>query len=245
VVFATGVTTSDGDLDPVLAPLGINTLALDVTSSSSIASAVQKVKDLGRLDIVINCAGIIQVQAFADMELDDLRRVLDVNVIGLWAVSRAFLPLLIESRGIIANIGSVNQVFCPPFMAAYNASKAAVETMGRTIRRELAPFGVRVVTLKTGSIRTGLFSNAKETRVPENSLYAPIRTYIETHAFLGTARWVSPEDYAKQVVHELLKQKVDAVLWKGGLATVAWLIGWLGWETMLVSLTATHDQYTD
>lgn len=234
-VFATG--RSAVEIDPILNTLGIQTFTLDVTSEDSIAAAVRTV-DVAtnrRLDILINNAGILQVMPFADTPASLARQVMEVNVVGVWAVTHAFLPLLVHSRGLIANMGSINQVFCPPFLAAYNASKAAVEAMSRTIRRELAPFGVRVVTLKTGSVRTGLFGNAAATELPEQSLYSPLRKWIESRGFQRSAKFIEVQDYAKGVVSELLKDDVSPVIWKGGLVYIAWFLSWFGWETIMVS----------
>ncbi|OIW26220.1 short-chain dehydrogenase/reductase [Coniochaeta ligniaria NRRL 30616] len=244
-VFATGRSASE--IDPALSRLGMQTLLLDVTSDESINDAVAAVTVAtgGRLDILINNAGLLHVMPFADTPTADLRRIMEVNVIGVWAVTRAFLPLLLEVKGLVANLGSINQVFCPPFLAAYNASKAAIEAMGRTLRRELAPFGVRVVTLKTGSVRSGLFDNAAPTVLPEQSLYAPLRDWIESRGFSASARFMEVEDYAEAVVTDLLKDSVQPVIWRGGLVWIAWIFSWFGWETIMVcSAGATLEVFT-
>jgi NAD(P)-dependent dehydrogenase (short-subunit alcohol dehydrogenase family) len=240
-VFPTG--RSADELDPALSRLGMQTFLLDVTSDDSINETVSAVSAAtgGGLDILINNAGVLQVMPFADTPVADVRRVMDVNVVGVWAVTHAFLPLLLESKGLVANLCSINQVFCPPFLAAYNASKAAIEAMGRTIRRELAPFGVRVVTLKTGSVRSGLFENATPTILPQQSLYAPVRNWIENRGFTQSARFMDVEDYSKAVVSELLKDNVRAVIWIGGLVWIAWFLSWFGWETILVGRSCPED----
>jgi 1-acylglycerone phosphate reductase len=235
-VFATGRSASE--IDPILTNLDIQTFPLDVTSEDSITTAVATISAAtgGRLDILINNAGILQVMPFADTPAAQARQVMEINVIGVWAVTHAFLPLLLESRGLVANLGSINEVFCPPFHAAYNASKAAVEAMGRTVRRELAPLGVRVVTLKTGSVRSGLFGNAAATKLPEQSLYAPLREWIEGRGFMKSARFIELDDYAKSVVSDLLTDDVRPVIWRGGLVYIAWFLSWFGWETIMVSI---------
>ncbi|KAI0129165.1 short-chain dehydrogenase/reductase [Xylariales sp. AK1849] len=234
-VIASGLNES---LLAPLADMGMETVPMDVTSQDSIDSALSFVSKLthGRLDILINNAGLMHIMPFADTAVADARRVFEVNVLGLFAVTQAFLPLLLATEGgqsIVAILGSVNAVFCPPFFSVYNASKAAVEAMGKTIRRELAPLGVRVVTLKTGSVRTGLFANAPETRLPEGSLYEPVRQWVEGRKMLEQGRFVKADEYARRVVSELLRPSVRHVVWQGGLATVAWLMSWFGWEGML------------
>ncbi|KXX73359.1 NADPH-dependent 1-acyldihydroxyacetone phosphate reductase [Madurella mycetomatis] len=258
-VFATNWQLND--VDPSLSEMGCHVLEFDVTSTASIENALKFVTEAtsptttndspsppasGRLDMLINNAGILQILPFADTSVEDARRVYEVNVLGAWAVSRAFLPLLLaagaspggSSPGTakIVNLCSINEVLCPPFLAAYNSSKAALEAMGKTMRRELAPLGVQVVTLKCGSVDTGLFtSNAVSGgAVPEGSLYAGLREWIERREFLkeGLRAAVTREVFARQVADELLKEKPSAVIWKGGLAMMHWFMS-LCWDTML------------
>ncbi|KAI2636627.1 short-chain dehydrogenase/reductase [Xylaria nigripes] len=252
-VFASGLSES------LLAPireLGIETLVLDVTSSSSIETAAAHIASAtnGKLDILINNAGLIHILPFADTEIHAARKVLEVNVLGTFAVTKAFLPLLLaaanahhnkgqqQTRSLIANIGSVNQVFKPSFFAIYNASKAAIETFGGTIRTELAPLGVHVVTVKTGSVRTSLFDNAPPTQLPENSLYLPAREWIEGRKMLRSARFIEPKECAERVVSELLRPSVKNVIWVGGLSTVAWLLSWFGWEGIMDNVQIKANQ---
>ncbi|KAI0818227.1 short-chain dehydrogenase/reductase [Xylaria sp. FL0064] len=238
-VFASGV--SEDLLTPVK-DLQIETLVLDVTSTSSINSAVTHISSAtgGKLDILINNAGVMHVMPFADTDVAEARQLFEVNVLGVFAVTKAFLPLLLaaakggESRPVVASIGSVNQVLRPAFLGIYNASKAAVETLGGTIRNELAPLGVRVVTVKTGSVHSSLFDNCPPTRLPDNSLYRPIREFIEGRQMLRSARFINADEYARKVVTELLGPSVKPVIWAGGLTTIAWLLSWFGWEGMLV-----------
>jgi 1-acylglycerone phosphate reductase len=239
-VIASGLT------DALLAPLqelGIESIPMDVTSEASIATAASHVSKLtdGKLDILINNAGLMHIMPLADTSVADARLVLEVNVLGVMAVTQAFLPLLMsayhtsgETKSIVANLGSVNQVFCPPFFSIYNASKAAVEAMSTTMRRELAPLGVKVTLLKTGSVRTGLFDNTPgHKRLPEGSLYEPVREWIEGRRMLETGQFVESQVYARKVVDELLRKDVRSVVWQGGLATLAWILSWIGWEGML------------
>ncbi|KAI0176018.1 putative short-chain dehydrogenase/reductase [Hypoxylon sp. FL1284] len=219
-----------------LAGLGVETLALDVTSDASIASAAAAVEKAtgGTLDYVVNNAGVIELMPFADTPVAGLRRVIDTNLVGALAVTQAVLPLLLRARGVVVFVGSVNEVFCAPYQVAYCASKAAVHAAARSLRVELAPFGVRVVTLMTGSVRTQLFANASS-RIPDGSLYRPIADTIENRDFLKNARFVEPDVFARQVVGDLLRPNPARTVWAGGLSTVAWILSWLGWEGMLES----------
>lgn len=246
-VFASGLSE---DQLASFKDLQIETIILDVTSSSSIDAAVASVSAAtGRkLDILINNAGLMHIMPFADTDVAAAQRVLEVNVIGAFAVTKAFLPLLLAAatadethgrpyRPLVANIGSVNEVFRPAFFGIYNASKAAIEALGGTIRTELAPLGIRVVTVKTGSVHSTLFDNAPPTKLPDNSLYQPAKEWIEGRKMLSTGKFVEADEYARKVVTELLRPSVKHVIWAGGLSTIAWLLSWFGWEGMFVSTT--------
>ncbi|KAI0201362.1 short-chain dehydrogenase/reductase [Astrocystis sublimbata] len=246
-VFATGI--SDSQLEG-LAALGMETFEMDVTSKPSIERGVARVQKAtgGKLDILINNAGVLQIMPFADTDVEDVRKIFEVNVLGAFAITKAFLPLLLEAAkqnagdAVVANLGSVNAVFRPPFLAPYNASKAALECLGASMRTELAPLGVRVVTIKTGSIKSDLFRNAPPTKLPEGSLYTPIKEFIEGRKMLDGQDWTKPEDYARNVVNELLRPKVKHVIWQGSLTTVAWILSWFGWEGMLDSTYLKGNQ---
>ncbi|KAI1399395.1 putative short-chain dehydrogenase/reductase [Hypoxylon fuscum] len=239
-VFA---TARDVNKMQSLSKLGIETLALDVNSDASIAAAfafVQKATD-SSLDYLINNAGVNHVLPFTDSKVDDLRRVIETNVVAVLAVTHAFLPLLIQAQGTVATVGSVNEIFCPPYQAAYNASKAAVHAVARTLRVELAPLGVNFITLMTGSVQTKLFDNAP-TKVPENSLYRAVAGNVENREFIKGARWIEPEVFARQVVGDLLRPKPKLNIWRGGMSTIAWILSWLGWEGMLDSAMIKNNQ---
>ncbi|KAI0103296.1 short-chain dehydrogenase/reductase [Nemania sp. FL0031] len=241
-VFATGI--SDAQLAG-LASLGMQTFEMDVTSAESIAAGVARVRAAtgGKLDILINNAGVMHILPFADTDVEEARRVFEVNVLGPFAVTKGFLPLLIEAArkgketgagdAVVANIGSVNAVLRPPFLGPYNASKAAVECWGASIRTELAPLGVRVVTVKTGSTKSDLFTNAPPTKLPEDSLYMPVKEFVEGRKMLDGQNFMPAEVYAKNVADELLRPKVKHVIWEGSLVTMTWFLSWFGWEGML------------
>ncbi|KAI0532009.1 short-chain dehydrogenase/reductase [Xylaria digitata] len=251
-VFASGLSES---LLTHFKDIGIEILVLDVTSKHSIEAAVTRIASAtgGKLEILINNAGVMHIMPFADTDVEVARKLFDVNVLGVFAVTKAFLPLLLAAadthraqderiRPLVVNIGSVNEVFRPTFFSIYNASKAAVEALGGTIRTELAPLGVQVVTIKTGSVRTSLFDNAAPTRLPEDSLYQPAKAWIEGRKMLSTGRFISAEDYAKKVVTELLQPSVKRIIWAGGLSTVAWLLSWIGWEGILDGVYIKQNQ---
>ncbi|KAK8047440.1 short-chain dehydrogenase/reductase [Apiospora saccharicola] len=239
-VIASGL--SESLLEP-LRELGLETVVMDVTSDTSIRDAVSHVSKLtgGKLDILINNAGLLHIMPFADTDPADARRVFDVNILGTISVTHAFLPMLIASssgRGdsVVANLSSINTTLHPPFVSVYNAAKAAVETLSSSMRAELAPLGVRVVVLKTGCIRTDLFTNAAPLPLPADSWYESLRDFIGRRELAWTPfAYTEPEVYARGVVTELLRPSVKAVVWRGAMTTAVWLLSFLP-ETTMVSL---------
>lgn len=136
---------------------------LDVTDARGIASARQEIeRRLGDqpLCALVNNAGVAAGGPLEHLPLDELRRVLEVNVNGLVAVTQAFLPALRRARGRVVNISSVSGRMALPFGGAYAASKFAVEAVSDVLRRELLPSGVKVIVIQPGSIATPLWDKA-------------------------------------------------------------------------------------
>jgi NAD(P)-dependent dehydrogenase (short-subunit alcohol dehydrogenase family) len=140
--------------------IGAVAVRMDVTDGESIRAARNKIeRQLGTEPLVgvVNNAGIAAAGPLEHLPLDELRRVLEVNVVGLVGVTQAFLPALRRSRGCVINIGSVSGRVAMPFSGPYAASKSAVEAISDSLRRELLPSGIRVVLIQSGSINTPLW----------------------------------------------------------------------------------------
>ncbi|HET9794929.1 MAG TPA: SDR family oxidoreductase [Thermoanaerobaculia bacterium] len=135
---------------------GIETLALDVTDDAAIHRAVSDVIALaGRIDVLVNNAGYGQMGTVEDIALARWRAEYDVNVFGLIAVTQAVLPHMRARRtGRVINIGSIAGRIAYPFGAAYCSSKFAVEAISDALRLEVERFGIRVVLVEPGPIRT-------------------------------------------------------------------------------------------
>lgn len=118
-----------------LASLGIETLALDIQSDASIAACVSAVSSRN-LDILVNNAGASASMPISDLSLAEAKQLFDVNVWAQLAVTQAFLPLLLKSKGMIVNQTSVVSTTAVPFQSAYNASKAAMAMFSDSLRLE-------------------------------------------------------------------------------------------------------------
>ena len=125
---------------PALAALGATPVTLDVTDAATIAAArAQLERALAGQPLVglVNNAGIPAAGPLELLPLDELRRVFEVNVVGVVAVTQAFLPLLKVARGRIVNISSLAGRAALPFLGPYAASKFALEAISDSLRREL------------------------------------------------------------------------------------------------------------
>ncbi|KAK0622045.1 hypothetical protein B0T17DRAFT_309685 [Bombardia bombarda] len=212
---------------------GIETVNLDITSDESIAKAVERVAELtgGALDALLNNAGAGYSLPLIDIDIAKARELFDLNVFSLLSVTRAFLPLLLKSthKGgalVINNTSAASQTAgSMPLQGAYNASKAAASSFTEVLRLELAPFGVRVINLLTGAVKSTFFDNAPKATLPANSLYNIAKAEIE-HAMAGAdaeANGTDPVVWANQVVKDLSKNSPPYWIWRGAYANqVKW-----------------------
>jgi NAD(P)-dependent dehydrogenase (short-subunit alcohol dehydrogenase family) len=161
-VFAGVRDFSDGT---ALGELGENVvaLALDVTDEAQIAAAALEVAERagGSLDGVVNSAGIGVGGALEEIAPDELRRVLDVNVVGSVAVTQAVLPLLRRAGGTVVLVGSIGGRVAMPFGGPYHATKYALEALADSWRLELRPQGVAVALVEPTAISTSIWDKAR------------------------------------------------------------------------------------
>lgn len=208
-----------------LASLGIETLTLDVQSDSSIAACVNK---LSGLDILVNNAGAGYSIPVSDISIPEAKKLFDLNVWSYLAVTQAFLPLLLKSKGIIVNQTSIAGLVTLPFQSVYNASKAAMAMFSDSQRLELAPFGITVVDLKTGVVQSNFQQNQKggmEAALPKGSIYEPAKEAVEK-TMRGehlVKSGVPAQQWAESVVQDLLRKKPPPSIWRGSQAWLVWI----------------------
>jgi NAD(P)-dependent dehydrogenase (short-subunit alcohol dehydrogenase family) len=140
---------------------GCRTLALDVTDEASMAAAVQAIETThGAVDVLVNNAGYSQSGAVEAVPLDRVRAQFETNVFGLLRLTQLVLPAMRRRRqGTIVNLSSMGGKLVFPGGGIYHATKYAIEALSDALRFEVAGFGIRVVLVEPGLIRTG-FSDA-------------------------------------------------------------------------------------
>ncbi len=168
-----GSVRKEKDAQDASAALGANftPLIFDVTDEAGIARGAAQVKTaLGgaTLGALVNNAGVAVGGPVAYLNMDDLKRQIDINVYGPIRVTKAFLPLLGADKaqkgppGRIVNMSSVAGKMASPFMSPYAMSKHALEAMSESLRRELTPHGIDVIIVGPGAIRTPIWAKADD-----------------------------------------------------------------------------------
>jgi NAD(P)-dependent dehydrogenase (short-subunit alcohol dehydrogenase family) len=143
-----------------LAALGTEPLQLDVTSEPDVAAAAERVG--GELAALVNNAGVAIVGPVETVPVGEWRRQLEVNLLGQVAVTRALLPAILRTRGRVVNMSSIGGRVAGPLFGPYAASKFGLEAMTDALRREVAPHGVRVVSVEPGGIATPIWDKGLE-----------------------------------------------------------------------------------
>jgi NAD(P)-dependent dehydrogenase (short-subunit alcohol dehydrogenase family) len=190
---------------------------LDVTDEGTIEATRGRIEEVtgGRLAGLVNNAGIVVAGPLETLDLDGLRRQLEVNVTGQVAVTQAFLPQIRAARGRIVLIASVGGRMSLPYLSPYHASKFALEAVGDSLRMEMRQFGVGVSIVEPGSIKTPFWDKGTEqvdqlleTMSPQQrELYeGPARAAAEG-ARKAEARGIPPDRVAKAVEHALTSSR--------------------------------------
>jgi NAD(P)-dependent dehydrogenase (short-subunit alcohol dehydrogenase family) len=188
-----------------LASAGIATLALDVNDPASIQAAVaQVIEREGRIDALINNAGVNTFGPLMELPLAALRTMLDTNVLGLAAVTQAVFPHMADrKRGLVINVGSVVGLLPTPYAGSYCASKSAVHMLSEVLRMELAPFGIAVVVVQPGGVKSSIAVNGSrdlERYAQPSSRYHKAYDGIVKRANASQDKPMLAEDFARELV---------------------------------------------
>jgi NAD(P)-dependent dehydrogenase (short-subunit alcohol dehydrogenase family) len=205
-------------------------LIFDVTDREAVLGAAERVGEAvgdGRLAGLVNNAGTAIAGPLALQPLDDMRAQFEANVLGLISVTQAFLPLLgtdmarSASPGRIVNMSSVGGKVASPFIGAYAGTKHAVEGISDSLRRELLPYGIDVIVVRPGAVKTEIWAKGATTK----GLYAgtdygePLERF-EAYANGLAKGGYSPEEFGGLVLRafEARRPKTRYAIVRGRLA---------------------------
>jgi NAD(P)-dependent dehydrogenase (short-subunit alcohol dehydrogenase family) len=222
---------------------GCRVIQLDVADDASCIRAVEAVEaEHGAVGALINNAGQTLVGPFEEIPLDRVRQLFEVNLFGLARLCQLVLPRMRAERfGTIVNLGSVAGLLTPPGGSSYSMTKYGLEALSDAMRFELRPFGVRVVLLEIGSVRTELMTSGMKTLPATAGPYdafkrnfAAMVAHAHRDGALGILR---PEDIAKTIVR-VVSAKRPKPRYKVGLQAhlapfIRRLVGDKAWDSMM------------
>ena len=198
--------------------LPLKPIQLEVTDDSSVNDAVHKiVSEKGRIDVLVNNAGYGLFGAFEDLSMDEIKAQFETNFFGVIRVTQQVIPIMRTQRngsrggGIIVNVGSINGQLAFPVLSAYSATKFAIEGLSESIAYELEPFGIKVILIQPGPIRSNFMKvsllpkRALDPRSPYSELVQ--KFYDKTNSQHDDA--ISPEEVAKTIFYAISIEKPE------------------------------------
>ncbi len=213
-----------------LAAAGATLLELDVTDDASMLAAIETIeRETGRLDALVNNAGYGSYGSLEDVPLEEGRRQFEVNVFGLARLTQLALPMMrAQGSGRIVNVTSIGGKIGEPFGSWYHATKFAVEGMSDSLRMELHPFGIDVIVIEPGAIKTEWNGIAREGLLKysgETAYRAGARQHVNMLANADQGSMPSePEVVAATIVKSILAaQPKTRYATGGGARTVLFL----------------------
>lgn len=216
---------------------GLHPLLLDVTVPSEISAAAETISRMaeGRLDALVNNAGIAVGGPLEFVPIDQVRLQFEVNVFGLLAVTQAMLPLLRRARGRIVHMGSIAGRSVVPMVGPYCASKHAVEALTDGMRLELHDSGIAVSVVEPGAVRTPIWNKGIDAlaevgrRLPAAALerYGRQLAFFAKVLAFNDRRGVAPDLVVDAVLHALESERPRTRYLVGSDARIRALQRWL------------------
>src|SRR5918911_357074 len=204
--------------------LPIQIKQLDVTDAVSVTNAIQAISsEAGRIDVLVNNAGYGLNGAFEDLAMDEIKAQYETNVFGLIRTTQAVLPTMRRRKsGTIVNISSGAGLFGIPSGSAYVSTKFAVEGLSESMSYELEPFGIKVVIVEPGVIRTNFVTVIAKKSQDPNSPYSQIMQKIAT-SFEGMMKNSSSPELVAKVVLKAVTNENPNLRYLAGKDVETWL----------------------
>jgi NAD(P)-dependent dehydrogenase (short-subunit alcohol dehydrogenase family) len=206
--------------------LPIRVAQLDVTEDGSTKDAIQSIlSDVGRIDVLVNNAGYGLNGAFEDLSMEEIKDQYETNVFGVIRVTQAVLPIMRnKNSGIIVNISSGAGRFGYPGGSAYVSTKFAIEGLSESMAYELEQFGIKVVLVEPGVIKTNFVNNmvaGKKSQDP-NSPYSHLMQQVAT-SFQHMTQGGSSSDVVAKVVLKAVTSENPSLRYLAGKDVETWM----------------------
>ncbi|TLX84130.1 MAG: SDR family oxidoreductase [Thaumarchaeota archaeon] len=191
--------------------LPLTVLQMNVDDDKSVNDTIEKIiNDKGRIDVVVNNAGYALVGAFEETSMLDGRAQMETNFFGTVRVIKAVLPIMRnQRRGIMVNVTSMGGRVAIPFDSFYHASKFALEGLSESLQYEIEPFGVKVVLIEPGAVKSDFWKNLKLTRNIEDSPYRPVIQKLTESFEKMTQNAIPPEQVARIILKAVISDNPD------------------------------------
>ena len=204
IFTSNGWTVFAADVVPVNEGPGRHPLSIDVTSVESCEKAATEIaQHCDGLDAVINFAGILDVGSLVEVTEEQMRRIIDINLLGTFRVNKAMFELVLARKGRIVNISSeAGRTPSGPIGGPYSISKHAVEAYSDSLRRELMFVGIPVIIVQPGTFRTnmsGAIGERFQKAVHPGSVFASLVEKVAKEAVKEDAKAKDPGILAKAV----------------------------------------------
>ncbi len=187
----------------------IHPIILDVTNTTHIEQTVKLItQNRIKLDVIINNAGIAVLGPLIELNESDLIRQFDVNVLGVFRITKAMFPFLRETKGRIINIGSTSGLHAYPFEGPYAISKYAIEAFSDSLRREISQFGIKVILIEPSKVKTEIWKKSEDTfkNLESSEFRDRAERLLKKSLKDNETKGLDPEVVAKQI-YKIMKSK--------------------------------------
>lgn len=193
--------------------LPIQVVELDVNSDRSVEDAIDRINDeSGRIDVLANNAGYSLFGALEDLSMDEIKAQFETNLFGAIRVMKAVLPIMRKQRGgTILNVSSMAGRVAFPLLPAYNGTKFALEGISESMRYETDSFGIKIILIEPGAIRSNFISNGivGQKATEPSSPYAPMVETIQKTVPRVLDQATPPEEVAKVILKAVTSENPD------------------------------------
>lgn len=185
-------------------------LEVDVTKEESVQNAFMEIQKITKeITAIIHFAGIYMLNSLVEMSSEDFKKIMDINLYGVYLMNKTFLPLLVKESKIVITTSELAVVKPLPFTGIYAISKTALDCYAYSLKMELQLLGIHVSVIRAGAIQTdmlGASTRALDQFCEQTKLYSCNAEKFHQIVDKVEAKCVSPEQIAK-LVHKILKKK--------------------------------------